>query len=64
MFDLVNEEPPPTTAQDRETILYPIGGHWGFFNRLRNLSGSEIIEDIPEYSGYHEMFQILSATDS
>jgi hypothetical protein len=44
--------------------LYPLGGCHVFFNRLRITCGSETIEDISEYARVHEMFHVLSASDS
>ena len=37
--------------------LYPLKAH-GFFNRMRVMSRSSLIEDIGEYNRVHEMFQI------
>lgn len=61
MFDLVNEE---AAGQVPDKLLYPIGGPWAFFNRLKISSGSETIEDISDYARCHELFQILSSSDS
>jgi len=58
MSDLVNND-----AEGGEN-LYILGGCHGFFNRLRLTSGSETIEDITDYARVHEMFHILSASDS
>ena len=44
--------------------LYPVGGPWGFFSRMRILVGGQVIEDIDNYNRVHEMFQVFSATDS
>ena len=44
--------------------LYPLGGPWGFFSRMRILVGGQVIEDIDNYNRVHEMFQVFSATDS
>ena len=40
--------------------LYPLKAH-GFFNRMRVMSRSSLIEDIGEYNRVHEMFQILKS---
>ena len=58
MFDIVNND-----VLGGEN-LYPVGGCHGFFNRLRLTSGSETIEDITDYARVHEIFHILSASDS
>eukprot|EP00973_Karenia_brevis_P058408 8134110-Karenia_brevis.AAC.1 len=58
MFDLQNAE------TDALKKLYPIGGPWCFFRRLRILMGGAVVEDITEYNKVHEMFSILTATDS
>ena len=44
--------------------IYPVGGPWGFFSRMRILVGGQVIEDIDNYNRVHEMFQVFSATDS
>ncbi|MFM7987707.1 MAG: hypothetical protein ACKPKO_51185 [Candidatus Fonsibacter sp.] len=44
--------------------LYPVGGPWGFFSRMRILAGGRVLEDIDSYNRVHEMFQVFSATDS
>ena len=59
MFDLQNNEASPSVKQ-----LRPIGGPWCFFRRLRILMGGTVVEDITEYNRIHEMFSILTATDS
>ena len=59
MFDLQNNEASVSNKQVR-----PIGGPWCFFRRLRILMGGAVVEDITEYNRVHEMFSILTATDS
>jgi hypothetical protein len=58
MFDLVNSEGTVTK------LLRPLGGPWCFFRRMRVLAGNQVIEDIDNYNRVHEMFSILTATDS
>jgi len=58
MFDLKNDD------GDENHNLYPLGGPWGFFSRMRILVGGQVIEDIDNYNRVHEMFQVFSATDS
>ncbi|MFM7988822.1 MAG: hypothetical protein ACKPKO_56855, partial [Candidatus Fonsibacter sp.] len=60
---MVNEEPAPT-GTNPDKLLYPVGGPWSMFSRLKISSGSETIEDINEYARCHELFHILSASDS
>ena len=59
MFDLQNNEASTSVKE-----LRPIGGPWCFFRRLRILMGGTIIEDITEYNRCHELFSVLTATDS
>ena len=56
-FDLVNA----TKAAGR---LRPLGGAHSFFTRLRVLCNGQIVEDIDDYNRVHEMFSILTSTDS
>ena len=58
MFDLNNDD------GGGNHNLYPVGGPWGFFSRMRILVGGQVIEDIDNYNRVHEMFQVFSATDS
>ena len=58
MFDLVNAE----TTEAKE--LRPLGGPWCFFRRMRVLAANQVIEDIDNYNRVHEMFSIMTATDS
>ena len=58
MFDLVNSE------GTVKKLLRPLGGPWCFFRRMRVLAGNQVIEDIDNYNRVHEMFSILTATDS
>jgi hypothetical protein len=58
MFDFKNDD----GAENHN--LYPVGGPWGFFSRMRILVGGQVIEDIDNYNRVHEMFQVFSATDS
>lgn len=52
-----------TTAEDPKVEnLYPIEAH-GFFNRLRLMTRSSLIEDIGEYNRVHEMFQNLKPSN-
>ena len=47
-----------TSAAPKTEDLYPIKAH-GFFNRLRIMTRSSLIEDIGDYNRVHEMFQSL-----
>jgi hypothetical protein len=58
MFDLVNME--PTAALK----LRPLGGPWSFFRRMRVLAANQVIEDIDNYNRVHEMFSMMTASDS
>ena len=58
MLDLVNAE----TTEAKE--LRPLGGPWCFFRRMRVLAANQVIEDIDNYNRVHEMFSIMTATDS
>ena len=58
MFDLVNMD--STEAKE----LRPLGGPWSFFRRMRVLCGGQVVEDIDNYNRVHEMFSIMTASDS
>jgi hypothetical protein len=58
MFDLVNME--PTAALK----VRPLGGPWSFFRRMRVLAANQVIEDIDNYNRFHEMFSMMTASDS
>ena len=58
MFDLVNSE--ATEAK----LLRPLGGPWCFFRRMRVLAGNQVIVDIENYNRVHEMFSVMTASDS
>ena len=58
MFDLYNDD--ATSAK----LLRPLGGPWSFFQRMRILVGGQVVEDVDTYNRVHEMFSILTATDS
>jgi len=47
-----------TSAAPNTEDLYPIKAH-GFFNRLRIMTRSSLIEDIGDYNRVHEIFQSL-----
>jgi hypothetical protein len=44
--------------------IRPLGGPWAFFKRLRILRGGQLIEDIADYNRVHQMFSVLSSSDS
>ena len=58
MFDLVNME------SDTAKELRPLGGPWTFFRRMRVLCGGTIVEDIDLYNRCHELFSVLTSSDS
>jgi hypothetical protein len=58
MFDLVNDD--STAAKE----LRPLGSPWSFFSRMRILCGGQLVEDIDSYNRVHEMFSVLTASDS
>jgi hypothetical protein len=56
IFTLKNE------GLDNE-ILYPLGGPWSFFRRIRCLTGAgAVLEDIDYANRIHEMMHILTST--
>lgn len=46
------------------TELRPLGGPHIFFRRMRLLAGNQVVEDIDQYNRVHEMFSIMTASDS
>ena len=48
----------------RDPYLRPLSGPWCLFRRIRLLAGSQVIEDIDQYSRVHQMMDILTAKDS
>ena len=58
MFDLVNME------SDAAKQLRVLGGPWSFFRRMRVLCNGTIVEDIDDYNRVHQMFNIMTASDS
>ena len=57
-FDLVNME------GDVLKKLYVVGGPHAFFKRMRILCNGNIVEDIDDYARVHEMFNVLTPTNS
>lgn len=53
VYELAN----PETATN---MLYPLGGPWSFFRRLRVLCGGQVVEDIDYYNHVHEMFHTMT----
>ena len=62
MFDLVNMEPSAGGGTEKE--LRPLGGPWTFFRRMRVLCANQVVEDIDSYNRCHELFSVLTASDS
>jgi hypothetical protein len=60
MFNLVNEEALDATPN----MLRPIGGPWGFFQRMRVLCAGQLVEDIMDYNRIHQMMHVLIAQES
>ena len=58
MFDLVNMEPKAALK------LRPLGGPWSFFRRMPFLAANQVIGDIDNYNRFHEMFSMMTASDS
>jgi hypothetical protein len=58
MFDLVNME----SVVSKE--LRPLGAPHTFVRRMRVLAANQVIEDIDNYNRVHEMFSIMTASDS
>jgi hypothetical protein len=57
MFDLNN-------LGATNSFLRPVGGPHTFFRRMRLLAGNQVVEDIDQYNRVHEMFSIMTASDS
>ena len=60
MFNLVNEEALDVTPN----MLRPIGGPWGFLQRMRVLCAGQLVEDIMDYNRIHQMMHVLIAQES
>ena len=60
MFNLVNED----TVDVPANMLRPIGGPWGFFQRMRVLCAGQLVEDIMDYNRIHQMMHVLIAQES
>jgi hypothetical protein len=58
MFNLKNND------ADAAKKLRPLGGPWGFFQRMRVLCGGQLVEDIMDYNRIHQMMHILIARES
>ena len=64
-FDVQNLETARTDAGTAlNPFLRPLSGPWCMFRRIRLLAGSQVIEDIDQYSRVHQMMDILTAKDS
>ena len=57
-FDLVNKDSAVLH------LLRPLGGPWTFFRRMRILVANTICEDIDNYNRCHQLFSIITASDS
>ena len=44
--------------------IYPVGGPWWVFNRMRILAGVQVIEDTDSHNRDFDMLQECSKTDS
>lgn len=58
MFDLNNDDETPAK------LLRPVGGPWGFFQRMRVLCAGQLVEDIMDYNRIHQMMHVLIAPES
>ena len=54
-YTLVNND------ANRDHVLRPITGGWGFFRRARSLVGGAIIDDVDYYNRVHEMMHVLTS---
>ena len=64
-FDVQNLETARTESGTAlNPFLRPLSGPWCMFRRIRLLAGSQVIEDIDQYSRVHQMMDILTAKDS
>ena len=60
MSDLKNDDADASGNHN----LYPVGGPWGFFSRMKILAGGQVLEDIDNYNRVHEMIECMSTTDN